>query len=125
MLELADQYPELEDAPGVLDAVLANLVPSTSVLTLRDWGLPEEFVNALMHQENWYYEHDGSADFADLLIVAHLHGLIKMKKFKELPRIDETPAYMKLGFDGLTAKASLEVLEAAQQELNELRSLLS
>jgi HD-like signal output (HDOD) protein len=124
ILELADQYPELEEAPGVLDAVLANLVPSTSVMTLRQWSLPAEFVDALMHQENWYYEHPGTADFADLLIVAHLHGLIKDRRFKELPRIDETSAFARLGFDGLTAKASLSVLEEAQQELAELKSLL-
>ena len=124
VLELADKFPELEKAPGILDAVLANQVPQLSALTLEKWGL-SDFANAALHQENWYYEHDGAPNYTDVLVVAHLHGLIKARRFKDLPRIDETPAFGQLSQYGLSATASISILEEAQQELAELKALLT
>ncbi len=124
VLELADQFPELEQAPGILDAVLANMVPDLSAQILEQWGL-EDFSTGALHQENWYYQHDGKADYTDVLIVAHLHGLIKAKRFADLPRIDETPAFSQLSAYGLSATVSVSILEEAQQELAELKALLT
>ena len=121
---LADQFPELEQAPGILDAVLANMVPTLSAQILEQWGL-EDFSTGALHQENWYYDHDGQADYTDILIVAHLHGLIKAKRFADLPRIDETPAFNQLSALGLSASKSVAILEEAQQELAELKALLT
>ena len=124
VLQLADQYADLEHSPDILDAVLANLAPKLSVMTLEKWGLGE-FALAAAHQEHWYYEHEGAASYTDLLIVAHLHGLIKARRFADLPRIDETPAFQQLKGHGMTASTSVAVLEEAQQELAELRALLT
>ena len=124
VLQLADEYADLEHAPGILDAVLANLAPKLSAMTLESWGLPE-FALAAHHQENWYYEHVGGPGYTDILIVAHLHGLIKARRFADLPRIDETPAFQQLKGCGMTASTSVTVLEEAQQELAELRALLT
>lgn len=124
ILELADRFPELEAEPGILDAVLANEVPSLSAQTLENWGLAG-FAEAAVHQENWYYDHDGGPNYTDILIISHLHGLIRSKRFKDLPRIDETPAYSQLSALGLSASRSINILEDAQQELSELKSLLT
>ncbi|XOV84480.1 MAG: HDOD domain-containing protein [bacterium] len=124
ILELADRFPELENSPGILDAVLANEVPHLSAQTLSQWGL-HDFADAALHQENWFFEHDDKTNYTDLLIVAHLHGLIKARRFKDLPRLNETPAFANLSAAGLSAKVSLTILEEAQQELAELRALLT
>ena len=123
ILQLADRFPELEHNPGIIDAVLANMVPDLSARVLGEWGL-EDFCTGARHQENWYYEHDGVANYTDILIVAHLHGLIKAKRFTDLPRVDEIPAFGKLGELGLSAAVSVSILEEARQELAELKSLL-
>ena len=124
ILELADQFPELEQTPGVLQSVLANMGPGLTASILDQWGL-SDFSTAAVHQENWYYDHEGPADYTDILIVAHLHSLIKAKRFSDLPRIDETPAYQQLGQLGLSASASFNILEDAEQELVELQALLA
>jgi HD-like signal output (HDOD) protein len=123
LVELADRFPELEQTPGILAAVLANMAPHLTIMTLDKWGL-HEFSTAALHQENWYYSHDGDVDYTDVLVVAHLHGLIKARRFKDLPRIDETPAYQHLMKLGLTASKSVDVLEDASQQIAELRTLL-
>ena len=124
ILELADKYPELEETPGVLQSVLANLGPKLTASILEQWGL-SDFSTAALHQENWYYDHPGEADYTDVLIVAHLHSLIKAKQFAELPRVDETPAFQQLSGLGLSASTSLSVLEEASQEIGELQALLN
>ncbi len=123
VLSLAEKFPQLEQTPGVLDAVLANVVPEFSAEILESWGLAD-FASGTIHQENWLYEHDGDADYADLLIVAHLHALMKARRFDALPRLTEMPAYAQLSAHGLKAAKSVEVLQTAQEELNELRALL-
>ena len=44
---------------------------------------------------------------------------------KRLPRIDETPAFQKLGLGQLSPKLSLVVLDQAKAQIAELRSLLT
>ena len=124
ILELADKFPLLEKTPGVLQSVLATLGPNLSASILEQWGL-QDFATATLHQENWYYDHDGDADYTDLLVVAHLHSLIRAKRFKDLPRVDETPAFQQLGNLGLSASTSFDVLEDAGQEIGELQALLT
>ena len=124
VLELADGFPDLEHSPGILDSVLANLAPKLSASTLDKWGLAD-FSVAARHQEHWYYEHEGAPNYTDLIIVAHLHALIKARRFSELPRIDETPAFQQLKQYGMSAGTSVTVLEEAQQKLAELKALLT
>ena len=88
-------------------------------------GIGGTFSVAAEHQEHWYYEHEGDPSYTDILIVAHLHGLIKARRFADLPRIDETPAFQQLRRYGMTASTSVSVLEEAQQELAELKTLLT
>ncbi len=124
ILQLANRFPHLQETPGVLQAVLANMAPGLSASILDQWGL-SDFSTAAIHQENWYYDHEGDADYTDLLIVAHLHSLIKAKRFTDLPRVDETPAFNQLRKLGLSATTSVQVLEDAQHEVQELRALLT
>jgi HD-like signal output (HDOD) protein len=125
VLSLAEGFAELEQTPGILDATLVNLVPGLTSRILEQWHLPEAFQEAAQHQENWFRDHDGPADYPDTLVIGHLHGLIKAGRYGDLPRLDEIPAFQKLGEGGLTARASLAVLDDAQAELKELRALLS
>ncbi len=123
LLELADGYVELEAKPGVLDAVLANVAPELSARTLVSWGL-DEFAEAARHQENWYYDHPDELNYTDVLVVSHLHGLMKAREFANLPRLDETHAWQRMAALGLTAAKSVEVFADAADELAQLRALL-
>ena len=123
ILTLADRYAELEQTPGIVDSVLANVVPEFSSHILKLWGL-DDFSDAALHQENWFYEHDGEPDYTDLLVVAHLYSLIKARRFSDLPQLSQTAPYGRLMQYGLSATTSVTLLDDAQQDLQELRALL-
>ncbi len=121
----AEGFPDLADTPGVLDEVLAGLGPEISVAVLEQWGFQADFRQAAENQSNWYLDHEGPADYADVLVVAHLHGLVKDRAFHRLPRLDETPAFQKLALGLLSPQLSLLVLDEAKTHIQELKGLLS
>ena len=121
----AEGFPELADTPGVLDEILSGLVPEISGVVLEQWGFQEDFREASQNQSNWYLDHEGPADYTDVLIVAHLHALVKDRTFHRLPRLDETPAFAKLALGLLSPQLSLLVLDEAKTHIHELKGLLS
>lgn len=125
ILLAARNYPDLADTPGVLAEILEGLSPDVSQSVLESWDFGGAFTIAAAESENWLRDHDGDADYTDVLIVAHLHALVKQREFKRLPRIDETPAFQKLALGQLSPKLSLVVLDQAKAQIAELRSLLT
>ena len=125
ILKLAEAYPDLSDTPGVLDEVLAALTPMVSANVLAEWGFQDEFTEAARNPSSWYRDHEGGPDYGDLVVVAHLHSLVRKRAFHELPRIDETPAFQKLAAGLLSPQLSLVVLDEAKNQVQELRQLLA
>lgn len=125
ILRLAADFPDLADTPQVLDEVLAGLTPEVSASVLEHWGMQDAFREAALNQGNWFRDHEGPADYADVLLVAHLHLLVRDRSFHRLPRIDETPAFGKLAVGMLSPQLSLEVLDEARTQVQELKALLA
>lgn len=125
ILRLAEQFPDLADNPLVLDEVLSALTPEVSAAALAQWGMDEAFRDAALNQNRWFRDHDGGPDYTDVLVVAHLHLMVRERDFHRLPRIDETPAFGKLALGQLSPQLSLKVLDEARGQIQELKSLLS
>jgi HD-like signal output (HDOD) protein len=125
ILRLAEGFPELAEQPHVLDDVLAALTPEVSAAVLQQWDMPESLREAALHQNNWFRDHDGGADYVDLIVVAHLHLFVRERTFHRLPRIDETPAFGKLATGQLSPQLSLQVLDEARSQVQELKALLT
>ncbi len=125
ILRLAADHPDLVETPLVLDEVLGALTPEVSATVLERWGMQEAFRVAALNQGNWFRDHEGPADYTDVLMVAHLHLLVRDRAFHRLPRIDETPAFAKLALGMVSPQLSLHVLDEARAQVQELKSLLS
>ena len=125
LLRAASSYPDLLGDPKTLQAMLSRLTPELSALALQQWGIGDDYTEAAQHQNNWFRDHDGPADYTDVLIIAHLHGLVGQRAALQLPRIDEVPAFQKLALGNLTPNLSLFVLEEAKSQIQELKSLLA
>ena len=82
-------------------------------------------VAAAEQQNNWTYDHSGECDVTDVLLVAHVLSLAKARRREELPRLDETPAFMQITQQRLTPKQSMAVLAEVQAQTGQLRTLLS
>ena len=124
ILSLADEAPELLDHAAVLDDVLEVFAPRFSAEILDAWGLGDDFSDAALYQADWYRDDDPWLDTTDLVIVAHLHALVKERQFRQMPRLDEVPAFAKVAGTDAAASVSLKLLDDARAQVEEIKALL-
>lgn len=122
ILMYADDYSTLVSDPALLEKTIKDLKVELGPVILKRWNFNEETVNAAQHSENWRYQHEGEADFADLVIVAHLHQLMTHQdKFTQLEKV---PAFRRL-FPGETSLQQLaKIMDEAKSQLEDTRQLL-
>lgn len=125
LIRMTDAHPDLLGDPATLRDIFTHLTPELSAMVLEGWGFEADFITAAQHQQHWFRDHDGKADYTDVLLIAHLHALVHERAQLHLPRIDEVPAFEKLALGQLTPDLSLQVLDEARQQIQELKSLLA
>jgi len=124
ILRLAESFPDLLEDQAQLITLLDQLTPELSAQIMAHWQFDSDFQDAALNQNNWFRSHEGEADYTDVLTIAHLHAQVRERAQRQLPRIDETPAFEKLAMGKLTPNLSLFVLEEAHAHIDELKSLL-
>ncbi len=122
ILLYADQYPTLVNDPQLLEKTIKELKIELGPVILKRWSFSEEMVACAQHSENWRYQHDGEVDFADLVIVAHLHQL--MTNDEKAAQLEKVPAFRRLFPTDMTAKQLVAIMEEAKSQLDETRQLL-
>lgn len=125
VLTFADRHPDLIDQPQDLIQAIAKLRDPVGVAIMRTWHFPEDFEAVIQEAESWFRDRDKEPDYADLVLVAQLHSFIGTPKIHDCPRIDQIPAYRKLLAGRLDADISLNILEAAKEEIWQIQNLLS
>jgi HD-like signal output (HDOD) protein len=125
VLALLQRYTDLVADEKMLQDILDAATPRVSAHVLAAWEFSPDVVNAAMDADNWFRDGGRDPDYTDLLVVAHLHALVRQREFSQLPRIDETPAFGKLALGELSPKLSLLVLDEARAQVQEMRSLLA
>lgn len=120
VIAYARDFPEVTDNPAALESSIQTLRGQLSGMILSTWQLPEALVTAAKEAENWYRDHSGPADYADLVIVAQLHegvgGDIDPGKVPALARLGLSPAEIDRG---------LELLHDAHEEVAAAKRLLA
>ncbi|HVL01276.1 MAG TPA: HDOD domain-containing protein, partial [Dongiaceae bacterium] len=124
VIRLVEKNRVLLGEPELIQAMLSALTPALSGLMLDQWGLDTGFAIAARHQNHWFREQDGPPDYADLLLLAHLHAQSADRIRLQLPRLDETPAYARLQPGRLGALGGLQMLTDARAEIQEMKALL-
>jgi len=122
ILMYAEEYPTLVNDPRLLEKTIKDLKTELGPVILKRWNFNEEMVVAAQHSENWRYQHDGEVDFADLVIVAHLHQL--MTNEEKAAQLEKVPAFRRLFPTDMSAKQLVQIMEEAKSQLDETRQLL-
>jgi len=120
VISYARDFPEVVENSTALDSSIQALRGQLGGLILSKWQLPSELVTAAKEAENWYRNHRGSADYADLVIVAQLHEGIGGD-------VDpaHVPALKNLGLSPGEIDRGLQVLHDAHEEVEAARDLLT
>ncbi len=128
----ADRYPHLVRDEQTFDDLLCDLHSDLGALMMAKWHFPRDFVAVAREAENWRRNPSPVPDYCDIVMVAQLHSFIGKKlneetpplKEKDIPHINEVPAFRKLGFSEQNPEHSYEIITRAKNDLHELKHLL-
>jgi len=125
ILSYAEHFPEVANDDLILQQVMHDMRAPIGGAILRNWGFIEDLILVAQEAENWLREHEGEADYADLVIIAQLHTFIGRPEMSHLPTLDQVPALKKLEMGELTPKLSLKILDKADEKLHRAEALLT
>lgn len=120
ILRRAEAYPQLATNPAALEEVIKHLHTVIGPFILDEWGFSPEMVAACSRHEDVWRDEGPDLDYVDVVIVANLHS--HLGTGHRLTQVDwgEIPAFAKLG---LTPKESIAMIDAAREDLQEVRGL--
>lgn len=124
ILSYAERYPDVAGDPDKLEMVMKDMRGRIGSAILRSWGFIDDLVVVAEEAENWQRQHEGDADYADLVIIAQLHTFIGKPEMSHLPTLDQVPVLKKLKMGELTPKLSLKILDKADEKIARAESLL-
>jgi HD-like signal output (HDOD) protein len=124
MLNNAGEYPELAEDPAGLESTISSYRDQVGGMILRRWNFPEEMVAVALEAESWEREHDGPADYADLIIAAQLQSYAGSPDASRYPDLDGLPVYSRLGLAELGISESEPILDEAREEIAEVQRFL-
>ncbi len=124
ILNKAMDHPLIMDSEEHLDKIIHKMHAQVGSSILRRWDFSDDFISVTDETENWMYDEHEKPDLVDIVNMAHLHSYIGSSQQRDVPIIDQTPAFHKLALGKLTPKLSIKVLEKAHEKITEIKSLL-
>ena len=125
ILTYADKHPEILENPKDLAEAVKELRAEIGVQIIRKWDFPDDFKDVIINAENWHRDGDEAPDYTDIVMIAQLHSFIGKVDIKKMPKMDELPAYKKLVAGQLDADQSINILDQAKDEIEQIRQMLS
>ncbi len=125
LLQKATQYNELVQDPAGVKALIDKYAASLGAAMIRSWKLEQAFQDVARHRGDWFRHHDGLPDLTDLLTLARLHSFVGTKTMRELPRINEIPAFFRLDLGDIGPEQSLAFIEQAKSDIQSLQQSLA
>lgn len=121
ILTLVEKIPEFKDSPSRMEKLLEKAHPHVGKLIMDNWNFPAELKLVASEYVNFQREHDGPADYVDLVQVAFLQSIAGTDH--PASRIDwaTVPAFAKLG---LQADAEILEIEGVSEEIELAQALL-
>ncbi len=124
ILNKAKEHPLIIDSEEHLDKIMKKMNAQVGSSILRSWGFSDDFILVTEETENWMYNENDKPDLVDIINMAHLHSYIGSPKQKEVPVMDQVPAFHKLALGNFTPKLSIQVLDMAHEQIQNTKNML-
>jgi HD-like signal output (HDOD) protein len=120
ILTLVEKIPEFKDSPSRLEKLLEKAHPHVGKLIMETWNFPKELKLVASEYVDFQRDHEGPADYVDLVQVAFLQSIAGTDH--PACRVDwaTVPAFAKLG---LQADAEILEIEGVSEEIELAQSM--
>jgi len=125
ILNKATEHPRIMDSEEHLDKVIHKMHGQVGSSILKRWDFSADFIAVTEETENWMRDDNEESDLVDIINMAHLHSYIGSPKQRDVPIIDQVPAFHKMALGQLTPKLSIKVLEKAHEKIEQTKALLN
>ena len=120
VVSYAESFPAVAEDASAMEHSIAAMRSQLGGMILTRWKLPAELTTVAKEAENWYREHPGKADYADLVIVAQVHEGIAGDLDPS-----QVPALTRLGLAPSDVDRGLDLLNQSREEIAAAEALLS
>ncbi len=124
ILNYIEAYPDLGANEAELEETIVRMRGELGAMILRQWKFTPPIVAAARDAEDWRRQHNGPADYTDLLVAAQVHERLRKHQLDGLPPLEDISAITRVLGEGATPERSLEILHEAKAQIDEMRSLL-
>jgi HD-like signal output (HDOD) protein len=125
ILTFADSLPVDAYQPGDVELCINEIQGQIGSLILEQWEFPANLQAIPLQSSDWYANTSEKLSLNDIVILARYHYYLSSPGGVTLPKIDELPAYQKLGDEPLTPEMSLQILQDAKQQVAETLGFFS
>ena len=108
IIKHAEDIPQLLDDEALLDNIIARAHTQIGKAMLSKWEFPEELIAVAEQHEDLQRNHEGAADYVDLIVVANLQSYIGTEHRLAAAAFSEVPAFAKLGLDAEVSVVDME-----------------
>jgi len=122
ILRRAEAYPQLVNDAEAMEEVIKHLHTVIGPYILDAWAFPPNLVAVTSHHEDLWRSEGSEVTYVDVVVVANLYSYLGTQHYLAKADWTEIPAFTKIG---LTPEECIHTLEAAREELEEIRSLFN
>ncbi len=117
ILTMAEDVPELLQDENLLDNIISKAHPTVGEAILKKWNFSEELVAVAAEHEDIMRQHEGDADYVDIVIVANLESYIGTEHPHSQVDLSTVPAFKKLGLEPDMEVLDIEAVKETQTAL--------
>ncbi|MFV2061393.1 MAG: HDOD domain-containing protein [Gammaproteobacteria bacterium] len=121
ILSRAEDYPELLDDEALLDSIIQKAHTTIGAAILKKWNFSDDIIAVAAEHENLSREHEGPADYIDVVMVANLQSHFGTKHPHTSQDWNKIPAFAKLG---LEPEMNIIDMEDAEEKMDAVKAAL-
>ena len=125
VISYAASDPDLHADPQSVALLASRLRASLGMRMLNEWGFPAVLVQVVGSSDDWWRDESDLPDLVDLVLVARGLSLIGTPRSGQLPPLPRLPAFRKLTQGRIDARGVLALMDEAEDQIREIRDLLS
>ncbi len=117
ILTMAEDVPDLVYDEKMLDSIISKAHGAVGEAILRKWNFAEDMIAVASEHENLMREHDGDADYVDVVMVANLESYVGTDHPHAQVDLSTVPAFAKLGLEPHSDVVDVEAVAETKSAL--------